>query len=467
LKRKHLEIICAIHLMLLNSFNINAQDLSNLPVIKAKNKSISIRDGKKFRPASWTISPELKPDVYQSDIKSKSQIVTFITDIDSISFAVKSGNVYRFVVLLNNKDSALTEIRGVPFVEPAVFSKKYIKAHDKKTTTEIPEVYELVNIVFALTPSHKNVSWADEKKSDYYQKVMSHFDKFSNDPFVAKIDTLLKRNMYSRMKMDAYAFEFDSNGKIVKGQVYDRVSWGKVNTLKDLIGGFQAFSDKTGFRKFYSSQRPFYDAQIRGYRDSFNVAEMVRWLNKNFPKTRYNTFKIIWSPLVGGNQSANWFENNGFKEAHAHVNYPFAYYYTSGSEEAKNLRRGNIVFTEINHAYINPEGEKYTDQIIKAFPDKYKWAIKGKPSDGYGNGPNLFNEYMNWGLVSLRYIDYAPADEVDSLLARNERYMADGRGFPMFPQFNKFLVATYKARKPNETLADLFPAIVRWFDENK
>jgi hypothetical protein len=230
----------------------------------------------------------------------------------------------------------------------------------------------------------------------------------------------------------------------------------------------QAFANKTKFREFYKQHRSVYDAQIKGYRDSINTAEMVTWLYKNFPSTQYNSFKIIWSPLVSGNQSANWFESNGFREAQAHVNFPYHHWFTTGSPEVINLRRGNIVFTEINHAFINPEGDKYKDDIIQAFTgNKYKWVKKGGTGDGYGQDMGIFNEYMNWGLVSLRYVDYAPKEDLDSLLRLNDKYMGEsGRGFIKFPEYNRFLVNLYQNRKPGETLADLYPRIVAWFKEN-
>lgn len=79
-----------------------------LPLIKATSKKVDIRDGNIFKKATWTISPELKPDIYETTNKNKK--VTFYTDIDSISFIVKPNEKYNFIILLNNKDSALTQI---------------------------------------------------------------------------------------------------------------------------------------------------------------------------------------------------------------------------------------------------------------------------------------------------------------------------------------------------------------------
>ena len=453
--------------LLLSALTLQGFAQNTLPIIRANTPTASIRENGELSRNSWRIAPELKPDVHITGIRGKSTWVSFITDVDSIGFTVKPGDSYSFIILLNGKDSALTEIKGEKFIEPAIFNKEYIKRYNGKTTTELPEVYELVNIVFALTNEYKKHPWAIEKGNNYYKDVLSYFDKYSADSLVLKMDTLLKRGWYSQLKMDAYAFEFDKNGKIVQSKVYDRVSWGKQNSLRAFIPPLQAFADKSNFRSFYKNHQSIYTEQLKGYRDSINTKEMVAWLNKNFPSTRYNSFKIVWSPLVGGNQSANWFENNGFKEAHAHVNFPYTYRFSWGSKEAIDLRRGNIVFTELNHAFINPEGDKYKDEIITAFPDKYIWVEKGKAGDGYGADLGIFNEYMNWGLVSLRYTDYAPKAELDTLLGQVEKNMVENRGFKKFAAFNQFLVALYTSRKPNETLADLYPKIVAWFKEQK
>ena len=85
---------------------------NNLPVIKATSRNVKIRDGAVLKDW-WYIVPEARPDVYWVDFPQKEQAVTFITDIDSISFVVRHGMAYDFVILVNGKDSAFTQIAGV------------------------------------------------------------------------------------------------------------------------------------------------------------------------------------------------------------------------------------------------------------------------------------------------------------------------------------------------------------------
>ncbi|HEY1403403.1 MAG TPA: hypothetical protein VGB05_04695, partial [Pyrinomonadaceae bacterium] len=62
---------------------------------------------------------------------------------------------------------------------------------------------------------------------------------------------------------------------------------------------------------------------------------------------------------------------------------------------------------------------------------------------GYYGGNATFNEYMNWGLVCLRFVDYAPPDEQDKMISLVEEMMTKRRGFPQFASFDKFLVNLY------------------------
>ena len=81
---------------------------SKIPVIQANSDLVDVKDGTEFREGAWTISPEIKPDIYVT--QKKNSKVTFYTDLDSISFKVQPGKIYNFIILLNKKDSALTQI---------------------------------------------------------------------------------------------------------------------------------------------------------------------------------------------------------------------------------------------------------------------------------------------------------------------------------------------------------------------
>ena len=451
----------------------NAQD-ANLPVVKSGVDVISIQDGANLKKNSWSLAPEAKPDVYEAElIDGKPHKVTFITDVDSISFEVEEGKRYDFIVQKGDV-KCYTQIVGTRWTPAATFDEKYRAARKGKTFIEIPEVYELVNVAIAMTPTGIADKSLVYQNSDYYQAVRAWFDKYRNHPLLAALDAELKKNgsNYFNLKMDGYAFEYDKQGKIVKRRTFDRAGWGKRNTLEPFLAGLQAFAEETGFRRFFKKNKKTYDEQIRFYRETANIAEMKRWLDKNFPTSNdYDTYNIIFSPLVAYNQSTNWFESNGFKELQPHVNFPYPqdlerrFKNSSISEKAGIIFRGNIVFTEINHGYINPEADKYAERIAKAIGNRDFWVDK-KMGAGYYGGNAAFNEYMNWALVSLRIVDYVPAEEQAALVAAIDEMMTQRRGFPQFAKFDAFLIDLYKNRRPGETLADLYPQIIDWFERN-
>ena len=85
---------------------------SKIQTVKATSKSVDIRDGSNFNKNTWTISPEIKPDIYTTS--SKGKVVTFYTDKDSISVKITDKTKFDFIILLNDTTKALTQIAFKP-----------------------------------------------------------------------------------------------------------------------------------------------------------------------------------------------------------------------------------------------------------------------------------------------------------------------------------------------------------------
>ena len=83
---------------------------NKMPIIKANSISVDIKVDDRLIKNAWSIVPEEKLDVYKTSAKE----VTFYTDIDSISYAIEPNKEYDFIILLNGKDSARTQIKYVP-----------------------------------------------------------------------------------------------------------------------------------------------------------------------------------------------------------------------------------------------------------------------------------------------------------------------------------------------------------------
>ena len=96
------------------------------------------------------------------------------------------------------------------------------------------------------------------------------------------------------------------------------------------------------------------------------------------------------------------------------------------------------MFTELNHGYINPHADKFADRIRQATSRRDHW-VGEKYGPDYYRGLATFNEYMNWGLISLWFSDRAPAPDQDAMIAAVERAMVR-RDFRRFAAFNQFLL---------------------------
>ncbi|NBA86537.1 hypothetical protein GVN16_12235 [Emticicia sp. CRIBPO] len=90
-----------------------------LAVIRANSNKVSIKDGSVYQKGIWNISPEIRPDVYQTLEPRHEKTIVFYTDIDSISVKVAPQATYDFIILLNNRDSCYTRISNIkPVKEP-------------------------------------------------------------------------------------------------------------------------------------------------------------------------------------------------------------------------------------------------------------------------------------------------------------------------------------------------------------
>ncbi len=105
----------------------------NLPIIHANSNLVDIKEGNTLAKGAWTIMPEINPDIFTS--REAGEVVTFYTDLDSISFEIHPIITHNFIILLNGKDSAFTQIK----YEPSYLEKlKLGKHYQKETEIEVP-----------------------------------------------------------------------------------------------------------------------------------------------------------------------------------------------------------------------------------------------------------------------------------------------------------------------------------------
>lgn len=109
-----------------------------IPVLNANSKSISVREGDFTYKNFWTISPELKPDIFVTNPFKGTKEVIFYTDIDTISFSVEPNKKYDFIISLNGYNAAYTQIdtdiKKKPTLKPKLSMQR--KDNTKNTATD-------------------------------------------------------------------------------------------------------------------------------------------------------------------------------------------------------------------------------------------------------------------------------------------------------------------------------------------
>lgn len=87
-----------------------AQAQVRLPVLRATQPKLSIREGAALYREVWGVSSAARPDVFVAQPFQGRQRIVFYSDLDSLVFQVKPRHRYDFVVLVGGRDSAFTRL---------------------------------------------------------------------------------------------------------------------------------------------------------------------------------------------------------------------------------------------------------------------------------------------------------------------------------------------------------------------
>jgi hypothetical protein len=347
-------------------------------------------------------------------------------------------------------------------VQPARFGPEYVAAHRRSVSFEVPEVQELVLVVMSLTPTGRSDSNLLSQETPYAREVATHFGPSADDPLVARFDAELQRTLfrgsrYSRLKMDAVGFVFDGE-RIVPDGVYDHLNWDDENYLTEHVSTLEGFARRTRFREFFAANRAYYDGLVELAKKQMPVEEQWSWLEREFPE-RYDHYRITFSPLVEGSHSTNRFEGNGFRQSVMFICGPWESAPHSPAVVEGLMTR--VVFTEIDHNYVNPVTELHREAVERAFADRASWVRKGD-ADDYGAAYAVFNEYMTWAVFTLYCRErFEPADFAE-IRRLTTRQMVERRGFVRFAEFDAELLRLREESPPGRPVHELFGPILDW-----
>lgn len=440
-----------------------AQIAQKLPSIKSNAENITYAVNDTEIRSSWKVSPELQPDRLQVECKQKKTKVAFVSDVDSVAFNVKVGDTVRFVVLYDGKE-ALTEIVGVP--KNVNFTKKYIQEHQGKFSVEVPEVHELANILVAISKIGQQDSNMVDMTTPYYKEVLAYFSPYKNHPIMDVVNQNITKVFdnesywyYYAMKMNACAYEFDKKGNIKNAGIIRKMGFS--NSADPIIANLaliEDFARKSNFREFYKQHQPYYTELIEVYRKQNPITQQQAWLEEKFGFA-YGNYRVTFSPLVGGAHSTQSIEDNGFSQTVMFVRR--ADLKPEYNEKVNEMRNTRVVFTEIDHNFVNPTSDKYAKQIDEVFADRAKWVVESNGTSAYSSPYNVFNEYMTWSIYSLYCLDKFSAEDNATFIPLMENQMEQRRGFVRFGDFNQQLISLYK-ENPKISMDELYTAMLDW-----
>lgn len=324
-------------------------------------------------------------------------------------------------------------------------------AAQRDVKIELPESYELGNIILALTEYGKTDPYDVQKVSPYYDEIMSYFEPVKDHPLLKKVNYSRKDwKKFLGFRTDFYAFSFDGNGLLTRDFPFNSFGPKEVDENLELINDFVK---KSNYRAFYKNHQQFYHSLIANYKEYYYINDTYAFLDKIAERPANEGGKkyiIAISPLVGG------------QNCHRDINSSLTVDFPNIGEDlilgnlkdnlARRILDNHTVFSEIDHGYVNPVSDKYSKEIAANF-NLANWD----KNSGYP-GINSFNEYMTWAVYDLFIREKFPKEKTDSLSAIYHKVNIR-RGFIAQNLFSEKVIQLYKKHK---SLDKLYTPLLQW-----
>jgi Domain of unknown function (DUF4932) len=342
--------------------------------------------------------------------------------------------------------SAMT-LEGVQRVEVKTDAQQTSSPIEVRTS----QSYELANIILALTSHGLNDEWEVLKDTSYHRDVIAFFEPCRNHPLLVKVNYSRDRwEEYLAFRSDAYAFEYQGDG--VLQRVMPLRTSARVSPFDDNLTLIGAFAKECGFDAFYQTHAPYYASLAAAYRDAYMFPQMLAFLQREFGHASVTgRYLVVLSPLVGRMNA-----QRRVKEDQLSFVSP-ARGLLEGGADALPIRdritEVHTLFTEINHAFVNPVSDTFRSSIDVAFDWKL-WAAKS----GYDSNYQAFNEYMTWAAYDVFVREQFGERSAPAI--SNWHLQNKSRGFIA----SELFAAKLEALRGNgaKTLRNAYPAMLDW-----
>ena len=393
---------------------------------------------------------------------------TLYFDDDTLVFKNKNFPFLSDTIIHIKKGKELFKVRlrynGVSAFFPPAYRAKY----DQSVQVEIPEVYELANILWALSQDGKYANTLP-RDNDYFREVSAYFSPFIDHPIFEKLQVpdSVYFQKYFEFRENSFAFQFDGDSLVRNGPHYFVYGndWADFTSFfSELAPLVSDFANASNFRQFYQSHQPYYQSMIQEQSEMIPVRNIWDWMEKEFPNRKFNSYRIVFSPLINDSHSTQNFVTVDFTKRE-----PFreSVMFVCGNRYAsdKTLSRGQmqglmagIFLTEVDHNYVNSASRKYREDIGVIFENRDFWA--NDQVLGYQSPMAVFNEYMTHAIYSLWVMENFDEKTTNFLIDYREKLNIK-RGFIRFPAFNQALIKVKEANPDKKTM-ELYPHILEW-----
>lgn len=337
---------------------------------------------------------------------------------------------------------------------PSVLQPLSQVSSKEEQVIEVNETVELALILAALSDLDRSTNNSIKRNTDYYTELEDYFKDYRDHPVFDKLGSDFN---LPRLAGNAANYKFDEAGKLylLEGSQdlwKDSAKNYFANNLKEI----QDFADKSGYRKFYKSKQDLYARYVRNTAEAVDEKDMLDWLSAQFD-IEVRPVKVFISPLMSGFHWTTLYS----EQQRIWIN-PLDPSRTKEFSEFEKLRYARVIFTELDHGYVNPVSSRYAEQIEEAMSDPEIW---GNTRDAqYYYSPELkFNEYMTWS-VYLLYVKDKLNDrpgEFDKIFQETSRAMIKGRGFSQFESFAKKTLELYDSN-PSKKVEDIQKDMIEW-----
>ena len=336
----------------------------------------------------------------------------------------------------------------------------HFRDDNQRLKVQVPEVQELLFIAYAISENGLKDTLILNRNTEYYHSAIKQFIAFRNDACAKSIGMEFGKHFH-QLRMDACNYHFSAEGKLIKNAGLNNLGWGRKDYLKKYLRKLEVFAEKSSFRDFYQQNQGYYKGLIDTLVERSRPLIQKAWLEAR-SQIKYEKFSIYFSPLSWGKHSTNSYDSGNGPSLAIFVSAPNIN--PEIPEWLLNAYDSRMIFTELDHNYVNPASSFFSDEVKVCFSDRDRWATGGF-TDGYPDPQSLFNEYMTWALFLVYARERYSETEFMVIRASVENSMMNYRGFIRFGQFSEALLERCQANPDELLISDICSEMLMWCRE--